>query len=64
MRKVDKSYAEAVAVQPRYLGATSKAPLKEPPDMDHNIRKSILIQGVPEDPTNPKPRIFFQLRMK
>ena len=40
-KKVDKSDAEAVAVQPRNVGATSKAYSKEPPDLDHNIRKSI-----------------------
>ena len=62
--KVDKSYAEAVAVQPRNIGATTKAHSREPPDLDHNIRKSIRIQGVPEDPTNPKPRILSRLRMK
>ena len=44
--KVDKSYAEAVAVQPRNIGATSKAHSREPPDLDHNIRKSIRLQGV------------------
>ena len=48
--KVDKSNAEAVAVQPRNVGATSKAHSKELPDLNHNIRKSIQIQGVPEDP--------------
>ena len=44
------SYAEAVAVQPRNVDATSKAHSKEPPDLNHNIRKSIRMQGVPEDP--------------
>ena len=62
--KVDKSYAEAVAVQPRNIGATSKAHSREPPDLDHNIRKSIRIQGFQKTPTNPKPRILSPLRMK
>ena len=48
--KVDNSNAEAVAVQPRTLGATCKANSKELYDLDHNIRKSIQIQGIPEDP--------------
>ena len=52
--KVDKSYAEAVAVQPRNVGARSKAHSKEPPDLHHNIRKTIQIQGVPEDPDKSK----------
>ena len=56
--KVDKSYAEAVAVQPRNVGATSKAHSKEQPDLDHNIRKSIRIQGVPEDPDKSKAENF------
>ena len=41
--KVDKSYKEAVAVQPRNAGSTSKAHSKEPPVLDKNIRKSIRI---------------------
>ena len=56
--KLDKSYAKAVAVQPRNVGATSKAHSKEPPDLDHNIRKSIRIQGFPEDTDNSKAEIF------
>ena len=64
--KVDENYAEAVAVQPRNLGATSKSHSKEPPDLDHDIRKSIRIQGMgfQKTPTNPKPRILSPLRMK
>ena len=56
--KIDQSYAEAVAVQPRNVGATSKAHSKELPDLDRNIRKSIRIQGVPEDPDNSKAQNF------
>ena len=56
--KVDKSYAEAVAVQSRNLGATSKTHSKEPPDLDHNIRKSIRIQVIPEDPDKYKAKNF------
>ena len=56
--KVDKSYAKAVAVHPRNVGATSKAHSKEPPDFDHNIRKNIRIQGVPEDPNKSKAENF------
>ena len=44
--KVDKSYSEYVAVQPRNVGATSKAHSKEPPDLDHNIRKKLEYKGV------------------
>ena len=47
--KVDKSHAEDVAVQPRNVGATSEAHSKEPPGLDHNIRKSIRTQGFPDD---------------
>ena len=54
MRNLDKSFGGAVAVQPRNVGATSKAHSKEPPDFDHNIRKSIQIQGIPEDPDKSK----------
>ena len=56
--KVDKSYAEAVAVQPRNVGATSKAQYKEPYDLAHNIKKSIRIKGVPEDPDKSKAENF------
>ena len=57
-KKLDKSYAEAVAVQLRNIGATSKAHSREPPDLDHNIRKSIRIQGVLEDPDKSKAENF------
>ena len=56
-KKVD-SYAEAVAVQPRNVGATSKAHSKEPTDLDHNLRKNIRIQGVPEDADKSKAANF------
>ena len=56
--KVDKSSAQAVAVQPRNVGAISKAHSKEPPDLDHNIRKSIRAQGVPEEPDKSKAEDF------
>ena len=64
--KVDKSYAEGGAVQPRNLGATSKRHSRKPPDLDQNIRKNIRIQGMgfQKTPTNPKPKILSQLRMK
>ena len=55
---VDKSYAEYVAVQTRNVGATSKSHAKEPPDLDHNIRKSIQIQGSAEEPDKAKAEIF------
>ena len=54
--RVDKSFAEAVAVQPRKVGATSKAHSKEPPDLDHNIRKNIRLEGFQKTPTNSNPR--------
>ena len=56
--KVHKCYAEAVAIQPRNVSATSKAHTKEPPDLDHNIRNSIRIQGIPEDPDKSKAENF------
>ena len=64
--KVDKSYAEAGAVQPRNVGATYKSHSREPPDLDHDIKKSIRIQGMgfQKTPTNPKPRILSPIRMK
>ena len=37
--KVDKNYAEAVAVQPRNVGATSKGHSKEPPDWGSQYQK-------------------------
>ena len=52
--KSDKSYAEAVALQPRNVVATYKADSKQPPDLDHDIRKSIRIQGIPEDSDKSK----------
>ena len=57
--KVDKSSAQAVAVQPRNVGAISKAHSQEPPDLDHNIRKSIRTQGFPEDPDKSKAENFI-----
>ena len=50
--KIDKSYAEAAAVPPRNVHS------KELPDLDRNIRKSIRIQEVPEDPDNSKAENF------
>ena len=58
-KKVDKSYAAAVAVQPRKVVATSKAHSKEPLDLDHNMRKNIRIQGFPEDPDKAKAKNFL-----
>ena len=52
--KVDKSYAEAVAVQPKTVGAISILHSKEPPDLDHIIIKSIRIQEIPEYPDKSK----------
>ena len=62
----DEKYAEAVAVQPRNVGATSKSHSRELPDLDRDIRKSIRIQemGFQKTTTNPKPRILSPLRMK
>ena len=60
--KVDKSYAQTVAVQPRNVDATSKAHSKEPPDLDQNIRKNIRIQGVPEDPDKSNAENFLPTR--
>ena len=56
--KVDKSYSEAVAVQPRNVGATSKAQSKEPYDLALNIKKSFRIKRVPEDPDKSKAENF------
>ena len=56
--KVDKSYAEAVAVQPRNVISTSKAHSKEPPDLHQKTRKNIQIQGIPEDPDKSEAQTF------
>ena len=48
--KVDKSYAEVMAVQPKEASiAHTREPTKTTSDLDLNIRKSVRIQGVPED---------------
>ena len=64
--KVDKSYAEAVAVQPRNIGATSKAHSREPPRLTWITisEKAFEYKGFQKTPTNPKPRILSPLRMK
>ena len=56
--KVDKSYAEAVAVQPRNVISTSEAHSKEPPDLHQKTRKNIQIQGIPEDPDKSEAQNF------
>ena len=49
--KLDKSYAEVVAVQPKEASnAKTRARSKTKSDMDLDIWKSIRIQGVPEEP--------------
>ena len=53
--KVDKSYAEVMAVRPKETSsAHSRAPTTTMSDMDSNIRKNVRIQGVPENPEQTK----------
>ena len=59
LEKVDKNYAEVMAIQPKEAGnALSQALTKTMSDMDFDIRKSLRIEGVPHDPENAEAKIF------
>ena len=59
--KMEKSYAEVMAVQPAKVDLPSKKGSKMIPktDIDLNIRQCVRIQGIHEDPTKSKAENFF-----
>ena len=63
-QKVDKSYAEAVVVQPRNVGATSKDTQKSRLTCITISEKSFELKGIQKTPRSLKPRILSPLRMK
>ena len=57
--KVEKSYADAIAVNPRAAEAGPSRAKNESKTQDHDIGKSFRIQGVKEDPVKLNQKNLF-----